>query len=78
MLGQEGDVSHTRYSSAIDWSVNHTWSDISEPLFCRLDLDEILQSERELFTITSAAFQEWKHAIPEYSGDVAYNDPRCV
>ncbi|MBN16714.1 MAG: methionine--tRNA ligase [Euryarchaeota archaeon] len=48
MLGQEGDVSHTRYSSAIDWSVNHTWSDISEPLFSRLDLDEILQSEREL------------------------------
>jgi len=48
MLGQEGEVSQIPYGSSIDWSVDITWSDISQPLFSRLDLDEILESEKAL------------------------------
>ena len=48
MLGQEGEVASIRYSSAVDWSVPITWSNISEPLFSRLDLDAILEQEESL------------------------------
>ena len=48
MLGQEGDVAETRYESATDWSTPITWSNISEPLFSRLDLDAIIEHEESL------------------------------
>ena len=48
-LGQEGDVSLVDWNSAIDWSEEMTWNtDKPEPLFKRLDLEEILASEQEL------------------------------
>jgi methionyl-tRNA synthetase len=48
MLGQVGDVAETRYESATDWSTPITWSNISEPLFSRLDLDAIIVHEESL------------------------------
>ena len=48
MLGQEGEVSSASYSSATDWDIPITWSNISEPLFSRLDLDAILEQEEAL------------------------------
>ena len=48
MLGQDGNVSDASYSSAVDWNIPLTWSDISKPLFARLDLDEILAQEEAL------------------------------
>ena len=48
MLGQDGDVAETRYESATDWSTPITWSNISEPLFSRLDLDAIIEHEQSL------------------------------
>ena len=48
-LGQEGDVSLVDWNSAIDWSEEMTWNtDKPEPLFKRLDLEEILASEQAL------------------------------
>ena len=48
-LGQEGEVSLVDWNSAIDWNVEMTWnSNKPEPLFRRLDLDEILSSEQAL------------------------------
>jgi methionyl-tRNA synthetase len=48
MLGQHGNVSEISYQSAIDWSIPMTWSNISEPLFSRLDLDSIINHEQSL------------------------------
>ena len=48
MLGQEGDVAESRFESATDWSTPITWSNISEPLFSRLDLDAIIEHEESL------------------------------
>jgi methionyl-tRNA synthetase len=48
-LGQSGDVSQISWESAIDWTASMTWNtDKPEPLFQRLDLDEILASEQSL------------------------------
>ena len=48
-LGEEGDVSQISWQSAIDWSTNFKWSDDeAEPLFKRLDLEEILAQEQDL------------------------------
>ena len=48
MLGQSGNVSDVSFESATDWTIPITWSSISEPLFSRLDLDEILEQEQAL------------------------------
>ena len=48
MLGQEGNVADVPYESAINWNIRITWSEISEPLFSRLDLEAILEQEQEL------------------------------
>ena len=49
MLGQPGDVSEVDWQSAIDWAVPMTWAaERIEPLFHRLDLDEILAEETSL------------------------------
>ena len=48
-LGQDGDVALINWNSAIDWNVDMTWNDKKpEPLFKRLDLEEILSFEKEL------------------------------
>ena len=48
-LGQEGDVSLVDWDSAIDWDIEMTWNqEKPEPLFKRLDLEEILESEKAL------------------------------
>ena len=48
-LGQTGDVSNIPWDSAIDWTIPMTWNDAKpEPLFQRLDLEEILASEQSL------------------------------
>ena len=48
-LGQEGDVSLVDWDSAIDWNVEMTWNESKpEPLFKKLDLEEILSSEQSL------------------------------
>ena len=57
-LGQSGDVSQIHWDSAIDWNVPMTWNDAKpEPLFKRLDLDEILASEQSLADTTESAEQ---------------------
>ena len=57
-LGQSGDVSQIPWESAIDWNVPMTWNDEKpEPLFKRLDLDEILASEQSLVEITDSIEQ---------------------
>ena len=46
------------WDSAIDWNVPMTWNDAKpEPLFKRLDLDEILASEQSLADTTESAEQ---------------------
>ncbi len=46
MLGQPGDVTEAHWNSAIDWSAPLTWTgETPQPLFERLDLDEILSGE---------------------------------
>ena len=48
-LGQDGDVSNVHWNAALDWDSPMTWnSDEPVPLFKRLDLDEILESEQAL------------------------------
>ena len=57
-LGQSGEVSQIHWDSAIDWSVPMTWSDEKpEPLFKRLDLDEILASEQSLVEMSDTSEQ---------------------
>ena len=54
-LGQTGDVSQVHWDSAIDWEIPMTWSgEKPEPLFKRLDLDEILASEQSLVEMTDS------------------------
>lgn len=54
-LGQSGNVSQIHWDSATDWSVPMTWNDEKpEPLFKRLDLDEILASEQSLVEMTDS------------------------
>ncbi len=48
MLGQSGDVSEVPFTSSTDWNIPITWSNISEPLFSRLDLEAILEHEESL------------------------------
>jgi len=46
MIGQSGEVAEAAWDSAIDWSVPMTWTgEASQPLFERLDLEEILSRE---------------------------------
>jgi methionyl-tRNA synthetase len=48
-LGLSGEVSDMDWDSAIDWNVEMAWNlDKPEPLFQRLDLEEILSSEQSL------------------------------
>ncbi|MDE0857601.1 MAG: methionine--tRNA ligase [Candidatus Poseidoniaceae archaeon] len=48
-LGQTGQVSNANWDDAVDWAHPMTWnSDEPIPLFKRLELDEILESEQAL------------------------------
>ena len=62
-LGQSGEVSHISWNSAIDWDVPMTWNDAKpEPLFKRLDLEEILVSEQSLAD-TSEVSEQPGHSV---------------
>ena len=57
-LGQEGEVSEVHWNSAIDWTVPMSWNDATpQPLFKRLDLEEILASEQSLVDSNESAEQ---------------------
>lgn len=57
-LGQEGEVTDVHWDSAIDWSVPMSWTNATpEPLFKRLDLEEILASEQSLVDSKESAEQ---------------------
>ena len=46
MIGQSGEVTEAAWDSAIDWMIPMTWTgEVAQPLFERLDLDEILSRE---------------------------------
>ena len=63
-LGEEGDVSQISWQSAIDWSTNFKWSDdVAEPLFKRLDLEEILAQEQDLASDNSDNNSDPTHAV---------------
>lgn len=48
-LGQTGEVANAHWDDAVDWADPMTWnSDEPIPLFKRLELDEILESEQAL------------------------------
>ena len=48
-LGLVGEVSHVSWNDALDWDGEMTWSgETPEPLFTKLDLDEILEEEKLL------------------------------
>ena len=50
-LGQSGDVSEISWYSAIDWKEPMTWNDDKiEPLFQRLDLEQIMAQEQSLIS----------------------------
>ena len=62
-LGQTGDVSRISWESAIDWHIPMTWNEIKpEPLFQRLDLEEIIASEQS-FVETSESKEQHGHAV---------------
>lgn len=57
-LGQEGEVTDVHWDSAIDWTVPMSWNNSTpEPLFKRLDLEEILASEQSLVDSKESAEQ---------------------
>jgi len=63
-LGEEGDVSKISWQSSIDWSTNFKWSDdVAEPLFKRLDLEEILAQEQDLASDNSDNNSDPTHAV---------------
>ena len=63
-LGEEGDVSQISWQSSIDWSTNFKWSDdVAEPLFKRLDLEEILAQEQDLASDNSDNNSDPTHAV---------------
>tara|TARA_B100000459_G_scaffold112714_1_gene66337 strand:+ start:229 stop:858 length:630 start_codon:yes stop_codon:yes gene_type:complete len=54
-LGQSGDIAQVHWDSAIDWTIPMTWNpEKPEPLFKRLDLEEILASEQSLVELSDS------------------------
>ncbi|MED6338245.1 MAG: class I tRNA ligase family protein, partial [Candidatus Thermoplasmatota archaeon] len=63
-LGQPGDVSQVNWSEAINWNSQMTWNnDKPEPLFKRLDLEEILEHEQSLASGSESDDKEATHAV---------------
>jgi methionyl-tRNA synthetase len=63
-LGQKGDVSAQSWHSAIDWDAQMTWDETPpNPLFKRLELDEILASEQALAEATDVAADDPGHGV---------------
>ncbi|MBT4066953.1 MAG: methionine--tRNA ligase [Euryarchaeota archaeon] len=63
-LGHEGDVALTPWDSAIDWNVSILSSDSkAEPLFQRLDLEEILAQEQSLASEDSDTKHDPGHSV---------------
>lgn len=48
-LGLAGEVAHLSWDDALDWDIDMTWNgEVPDPLFTKLDLDEILKEEKLL------------------------------
>jgi methionyl-tRNA synthetase len=63
-LGEEGEVSQVSWQSAIDWKTEIKWSDeVAEPLFKRLDLEEILSQEKDLASDDSSEVSDPTHGV---------------
>ena len=63
-LGETGSVSIVGWDSAIDWNVTYKWSeDEPQPLFERLDLDEILSQEKALVEDNQAITEQIGHSV---------------
>ena len=63
-LGEKGDVDLVSWQSAIDWNIQFKRSpDPAEPLFKRLDLDEILAQEKELADDSSSVDNDPTHGV---------------
>ncbi|MDP6869722.1 MAG: methionine--tRNA ligase [Candidatus Poseidoniaceae archaeon] len=63
-LGETGDVSLVHWNSAIDWGTVMKWSNIpAEPLFKRLDLEEILAEEKGLAEANDESDNDPTHAV---------------
>ncbi|RJU85031.1 MAG: methionine--tRNA ligase [Candidatus Poseidoniales archaeon] len=64
LLGEEGDIELVSWDSAIDWNIQFKWSERpAEPLFKRLDLDEILAHEKELVNDGSNTDNDPTHGV---------------
>ena len=71
MLGQDGEVSEMAWQSAVDWDITQTWAPENiEPLFHRLDLEEILEQEKALVDSPSTPIeaQDPGHSVKGVSG----------
>jgi methionyl-tRNA synthetase len=63
-LGEDGEVSQVSWDSSIDWNTKFKWSEqIAEPLFKRLDLDEILVQEKELASGDTTSDNDPTHGV---------------
>ncbi len=63
-LGEKGDVDLVSWESAIDWNIQLKISpNPAEPLFKRLDLDEILAQEKELADDSSSGGNDPSHGV---------------
>ncbi|MEE3082612.1 MAG: methionine--tRNA ligase, partial [Candidatus Thermoplasmatota archaeon] len=63
-LGEDGDVSAASWHEAIDWSIEQKWSsEVAQPLFQRLDLDEILAQEQALAGADSNLHDDPGHSV---------------
>ena len=63
-LGQTGDVSQANWSEAINWTSQMTWNNNKpEPLFKRLDLEEILEHEQSLASNSESDDKKATHAV---------------
>ena len=63
-LGESGRVELSTWTSATDWSVKYKWSDKeAQPLFQRLDLEEILSQEQSLASTESENKSVVGHAV---------------
>ena len=63
-LGQTGEVSNAHWDDAVDWADPMTWnSEEPTPLFKRLELDEILESEQALADPEDSAKADPGHGV---------------
>ncbi len=63
-IGEQGEVSEKEWDSAIDWNVELRWNNTSpEPLFQKLDLEQILAEEQSFAEDADSTSEELGHGI---------------